>query len=156
MLPHAHQAPRRCPMSVPTAPSKYPAWSMCSMCSLRPAWWGCRKAYSGGLTGWLSRLEKDQISGGPALFPHQHPIPQGTPQAPSDPTQPSQTELHPLKLLFHPCQAPLLPIGCGVSFFSHWGPFHTTLQLLSKGFFQSPLSGTSQGSPGCTEWDNGT
>lgn len=75
MLRHAHQALRRCPISVPTPPSRSPAWSRCS---LRPAQWGCRNAYSGGLTGWLSRLEEDHISGGPALLPHQHPIPQGS------------------------------------------------------------------------------
>lgn len=87
------------------------------MCSLRPARWGCRKAYSGGLTGWLSRLEKDQISGGPALFPHQHPIPRALLRLPRTLPSPLRLfELHPSKLKFHPSQAPLLPIGCGMSF----------------------------------------
>lgn len=125
--------------------------------SLRPARWG--NAYSGGLTGWLSRLEEDQISGGPALLPHPHPIPQGALLLRLPRTLPSPLrlfELHPSKLLFHPSRPLSSPIRCGVSFFSHWGPLHTTLRFLAKAILQVPPSGTGQGSPGCTKWDNGT
>lgn len=109
------------------------------------------------LQRWSDRLAK-QIRGG-SYFWRACPASSPTPHSPGLPrTLPSPLrlfELHPSKLLFHPSQAPLLPIRCGVSFFSHWGAFHTTLQLLSKEIFQFPPSGTGQGSSGCTEWDNG-